>query len=279
MTAPQENLLEICALDVELIASKGRSARSLVKDVSLAIPRGAIVGLVGESGSGKSLTSLSVMGLLPRKQLRPTAGQILFDGLDLLSLGDEAMRSLRGKRIAYVPQEPMTALNPTVRIAAQLVRVLQIHEGMDQPKALHHAAATLEEMHVRDAQRVLNAYPFELSGGLRQRVLLANAFMCKPDLLIADEPTTALDVTVQAQVLATLRERATSLGASVLLVTHNMGVVWQLCSHTYVMRAGAMVEHGPTRELLAAPREAYTQALLNSLPERATPRQPIKVAS
>ncbi len=267
-------LLQIQGLCVHTV----RGARPLVSGVSFAVPRGAIVGLVGESGSGKSVTSLSVLGLLPPKQVRAVAGRILFDGQDLLALPADAMRALRGKRIAYVPQEPMSALNPTLRIGRQLERVLQVHEGLGRPAARSRAAATLLQMHMRDPERILDAYPFQLSGGQRQRVLLANAFLCKPELLIADEPTTALDVTVQAQVLATLREGAAQAGASVLLVTHNMGVVWGLCSHTVVMRQGQVVEQGETRALCAAPQTAYTRALLDALPERATPRQPIRVA-
>lgn len=278
MSRASDDLLSIEGLYVETTGSKTHRPASLVRDVSLRIPRGAIVGLVGESGSGKSLTSLSVMRLLPRGQFNVSGGRIVFDGQDLRLLDDESMRSLRGKRIAYVPQEPMTALNPTMRVAPQLVRILQIHEGMDYSIARQLAASTLAQMHVQDPERVLNAYPFELSGGLRQRVLLANAFLCKPDLLIADEPTTALDVTVQAQVLEILRERASSLGASVLLITHNIGVVWQLCSHTYVMRSGEVVEHGPTRQLLSSPSQPYTRGLLSALPERSSPRQPIVVA-
>jgi ABC-type microcin C transport system duplicated ATPase subunit YejF len=267
-------LLQIEGLTVRTV----EEARVLVSDVSFSVPRGAIVGLVGESGSGKSVTSLSVLRLLPPKQVRTAAGRIVFDGQDLLALDDEPMRALRGKRIAYVPQEPMGALNPTVRIGRQLARVLLVHEGLGPPAARARAAETLQQMHMRDPERILDAYPFQLSGGQRQRVLLANAFLCKPELLIADEPTTALDVTVQAQVLATLRERAEQVGASVLLVTHNMGVVWGLCSHTVVMRQGRVVEQGETRALFSAPQAAYTRALLDALPERATPRQPIQVA-
>ncbi len=269
-----EPLLQIDGLTVQTV----NGDRTLVDGVSFSVPRGTIVGLVGESGSGKSVTSLSILRLLPAKQVRPVAGRIVFDGQDVLALADEPMRALRGKRIAYVPQEPMSALNPTVRVGRQLVRVLQVHEGLDVRAARTRAAQTLLQMHMRDPERILDSYPFELSGGQRQRVLLANAFLCTPDLLIADEPTTALDVTVQAQVLATLRERAQQVGASVLLVTHNMGVVWSLCSHTVVMRRGEVVEQGETKALFAAPRAAYTRELLDALPERATPRQPIRVA-
>jgi len=267
-------LLQIDGLTVQTVDG----ARTLVDQVSVTVPRGAIVGLVGESGSGKSVTSLSVLRLLPARQVRPVAGRIVFDGQDLLTLPEDAMRALRGRRIAYVPQEPMSALNPTVRIGRQLVRVLQVHEGLDAHAARMRAAQALEQMHMREPERILDAYPFQLSGGQRQRVLLANAFLCTPELLIADEPTTALDVTVQAQVLATLRERAQAVGASVLLVTHNMGVVWSLCSHTVVMRQGQVVEQGETRALFATPQVRYTRELLDALPERATPRQPIPVA-
>ena len=248
--------------------------RQVVHGLNWHIAAGEKVALVGESGSGKTVSALSLLKLIPEARV---SGQALLDGVDLLALSERGLRGVRGDAVSVIFQEPMSALNPTVRVGRQLVRVLQVHEGLDVRAARTRAAQTLLQMHVRDPERILDSYPFELSGGQRQRVLLANAFLCTPDLLIADEPTTALDVTVQAQVLATLRERAQQVGASVLLVTHNMGVVWSLCSHTVVMRRGEVVEQGETKALFAAPRAAYTRELLDALPERATPRQPIRV--
>jgi len=208
-----------------------------------------------------------------------TTGTILFDGRDLLALSPDEMRRMRGRRISYVPQEPMNALNPSLRVRKQLEMVLREHLGIGGSEAYDRAAMLLEKMRVQDPDRVLAAYPFQLSGGLRQRVTLANAFLCDPELLLADEPTTALDVSVQAEVLDLIRERARESGASVLFITHNMGIVWRLCATIYVMRGGAIVEHGPTRRVLELPRHPYTRDLLRALPERNTPRTPIPLAS
>jgi peptide/nickel transport system ATP-binding protein len=250
-----------------------------LSNVSLSIDRGQIVGLVGESGSGKSVTAKLILRLFRSTACSVTEGSIWFDGRDLVSLSAEEMRRLRGRRIAYVPQEPMNSLNPSARIGRQLEMVLNEHLGVRGREAYARAATLLEKMHVRDPERVLAAYPFQLSGGLRQRAALANAFLCNPDLLVADEPTTALDVTIQAEVLDLIRERARESGAAVLFITHNMGVVWRLCETTYVMRRGEIVEHGLTSDVLHVPAHPYTRALLNALPERNAPRTPIPIAS
>ena len=269
-------LLEIRELSAAFESERGPHA--VLSHVSLAVERGAIAGLVGESGSGKSVTAKLILRLLDPKVCAVTEGSIVFDGIDLMTLAPEAMRRIRGRRIAYVPQEPMNALNPSVRIGRQLEMVLREHLGIAGREAEARSAGVLEKMHVRDPQRILASYPFQLSGGLRQRAILANAFLCDPQLLIADEPTTALDVTVQAEVLNLIEERARDSGASVLFITHNMGVVWRLCGTIFVMRQGEIVERGPTRTVLRTPHHPYTQSLLAALPERNAPRTMIEVA-
>ncbi len=255
-----------------------RQFSQVLRGVSLRVGKGEIVGLVGESGSGKSVTAKSVLRLLPRRY-QVSAGTIVFDGTELLALDRKQMRKMRGRRIAYVAQEPMNALDPTARIAKQLGMILREHFGTSEREGRARAASVLHKMRVTDPERVLDAYPFQLSGGLRQRAALAMAFLCEPELLIADEPTTALDVTIQAEVLTILAERARDLAASVLFITHNMGVVWRLCDVTYVMRSGSIVESGVTRAVLTTPTSPYTAALLNALPERNAPRARIPVAS
>jgi peptide/nickel transport system ATP-binding protein len=271
------SLLEIAGLTSGFVGGDGR-LDEVLHDVSLAVRTGEIAGLIGESGSGKSVTAKTVLRLLSPRAYRVRAGTVCFEGSDVLGLDTEAMRALRGRRIGYIPQEPMNALNPTARIGAQLAMVLREHFNLAAKEARARAAAVLEKMHVADPERILASYPFQLSGGLRQRVTLANAFLCEPDLLIADEPTTALDVTIQAEVLQILAERARDSGAAVLFITHNMGVVWRLCETVWVMRYGRIVESGPTARVLSKPANPYTAALLDALPERNPPRAPIPVA-
>jgi ABC-type dipeptide/oligopeptide/nickel transport system ATPase component len=271
-----EPLLEIRALSAQFESPVGPNR--VLSEISLSIERGQIVGLVGESGSGKSVTAKLVLRLLRPAECSVTHGSIWFDGRDLLRLSPEEMRRLRGRRLAYVPQEPMNSLNPSLRIGRQLEMVLREHLRIAGREARDRAATLLQKMHVRDPERILRSYPFELSGGLRQRAALANAFLCDPDVLLADEPTTALDVTIQAEVLDLIRERARESGASVLFITHNMGVVWKLCQTTYVMRRGEIVEHGPTHRVLQIPSHPYTRSLLSALPERNEPRTPIPVS-
>jgi len=243
--------------------------------VTLDVRPGEIVGLVGESGSGKSVTAMSVIRLLPPGMARFTGGRLSLLGHDMLVIGERALEDIRGKDASMIFQEPMSALNPTIRIGKQIVQVIRQHEAISEAEAKKRAAALLGEMQVPDAARVMRNYPFELSGGMRQRVLIAMAFSCNPSVLICDEPTTALDVTVQAQVLALIRERARARGTAVLFITHDLAVVRQLCDRVYVMYAGRMVEEGRTADLLAHPLHPYTQALLRSLPELAEPKQPL----
>jgi peptide/nickel transport system ATP-binding protein len=243
--------------------------------VSIEVAPGEIVGLVGESGSGKSVTAMSVIRLLPEGAMRVCQGQIKLLGRDVLGASEAGLQDMRGRLASMIFQEPMNALNPTIRIGRQIIQVIRQHEAVGGAEAADRAQRLLTEMQVQDAARVMQNFPFELSGGMRQRVLIAMAFACNPKLLIADEPTTALDVTVQAQVLALLRERARERGTAVLFITHDLAVVAQLCSRVYVMYAGRIAEQGATAEVLRHPLHPYTRALLRSLPEAAAPKQPL----
>ena len=264
-----EPVLEIRDLSLEFPAFGG-AVRAL-GGVSLRVMPGEIVGVVGESGSGKSVTAMAALRLLPPGGYRVTGGGLRLCGEDVLAASEARMRRWRGRRAAMIFQEPMTALNPTRRIGDQLTGVLRAHHRLGRREALERAGALLRDMMIPDPARTLRAYPFELSGGMRQRVMVAMAFSCDPALLIADEPTTALDVTVQRQVLQLLRHRARERGAAILFITHDMAVVSQFCDRVYVMYAGTVVEQGPTGQVLRAPRHPYTRGLLDGLPERAAP--------
>ena len=246
-----------------------------IDGVSITVGKGEIVGLVGESGSGKSVTAMSIIRLLPPDSQRIVGGSISVLGRDMLQLSEGELQSVRGDDVAMVFQEPMNALNPTMRIGDQLRQVIRRHQKVSEAEATARALELLRDMRIGDPDRVLRNYPFELSGGMRQRILLAMAFSCRPDVLIADEPTTALDVTIQAQVLALMQQKARETGSSVLFITHDMAVVAQLCDRVYVMYAGQVVEQGTTEEVLYTPQHPYTQALLRSLPELAEPQQPL----
>ncbi|MCB9946349.1 MAG: ABC transporter ATP-binding protein [Rhodospirillaceae bacterium] len=245
---------------------------TVVDDMSLAIGRGETVGLVGESGCGKSVTAMSVMRLLPSPPARVLGGHIRFDGTDLLTLSANAMRTVRGNRIGMVFQEPMTSLNPVYTIGFQLAEVLRLHRPVTRRQAMARAAELLGHVGIGAAERRLAQYPHELSGGLRQRVMFAMAIACEPALLIADEPTTALDVTIQAQILDLMRGLRAELGMAVLLITHDLGVVAEFCDRVVVMYAGRLVEAADVRALYRAPRHPYTRGLLDSMPARAAGR-------
>jgi peptide/nickel transport system ATP-binding protein len=271
MQAPATPVVEIADLTLEFSTYRGR-VRALER-VSLAVGPGEIVGLVGESGCGKSVTAMSVVRLLSPHATRITGGRIMLLGQDVLAAAEERLEDVRGRLASMVFQEPMNALNPTIRIGRQITQVIRRHEPVGEAEAEARAERLLTEMQVPDARRVMRNYPFELSGGMRQRVLIAMAFSCNPKVLIADEPTTALDVTVQAQVLALLRERARERGISVLFITHDLAVVAQLCDRVYVMYAGKVVEEGTAESVLRRPLHPYTRALLCSLPEFIEPKQ------
>jgi peptide/nickel transport system ATP-binding protein len=245
-----------------------------VADVSFSILPGKTTALVGESGSGKSVTSLTLMGLLPRTANAQVSGQTAFvtrEGktVDLLTLGGREMRSLRGNQLSMIFQEPMTSLNPVFRIGEQIAESVRLHKGLDRAAALAQARRMLDLVEIPAAGQRIHEYPHQLSGGMRQRVMIALAMACDPTLLIADEPTTALDVTIQAQILALMRRLQAETGMSILFITHNLGVVAHHADDVVVMYAGRVVEQAPVRPLFAAPEHPYTQGLLACLPGHA----------
>jgi peptide/nickel transport system ATP-binding protein len=269
MNADATPILDVRDLSLEFPVFGG-AVRAL-NGVSLRVMPGEIVGIVGESGSGKSVTAMAALRLLPPGGYRVAEGSLHLGGDDVLAAPESLVRQWRGRRAAMIFQEPMTALNPTQRIGEQMCGVLRAHRRIRARDALAQAESLLRDMMIPDPAQVLRAYPFELSGGMRQRVMVAMAFSCDPDLLIADEPTTALDVTVQRQVLQLLRHHARERGTAILFITHDMAVVSKLCDRVYVMYAGTVVEQGPTRQVLQDPRHPYTRGLLDGLPEGAPP--------
>ena len=256
-------LLEVQDLVIDIPTASG--LLHAVSEVSFSVDRGETLAIVGESGSGKSLTSLAIMDLLPRVAKR-RAATLTFDGTDLLSMREPEMRKLRGSRMAMIFQEPMTSLNPAYTIGNQLMEALRCHEDVGAEKARARAVELLERVGIAGAERRLLQYPHQLSGGLRQRVMIAMALMCKPDLIIADEPTTALDVTIQAQILRLLHDLKKEFGMAMILVTHDLGVVARVGDKVAVMYAGAIVERGPARAVFKAPSHPYTRGLLNCIP-------------
>ena len=236
-----------------------------VDDVSFQIAAGETLGLVGESGSGKSVTAFSILRLLPPAG-RIAGGRVLFDGRDLLALPEREMRRIRGARIALIFQEPMTALNPVMRVGDQIAEALTVHGTATRREAWERAVELLDAVHVSDARRRVRDYPHQLSGGMRQRVMIAIALACHPPLVIADEPTTALDVTIQAQVLDLLRELRARYNLALLLITHDFGVIAEMADRVAVMYRGALVEEGPVRQILRSPAHEYTRTLLTAVP-------------
>jgi peptide/nickel transport system ATP-binding protein len=239
--------------------------RPILRRVSLAVGVGEVHGVVGESGAGKSTIAKAILGIIP-SQVRITGGTINFEGQNLLSMPAKALRAVLGRDIALVPQDPSTALNPSRRIDAQLTDGLRLKRGLSAREARLRALALLEEVQIRDPERVLKSYPHQLSGGMRQRVLIAAAFGLEPKLVIADEPTTALDVTVQKQILRLIRLLQERHGTSVLFVSHDLGVVAKICDRLTVLYMGRAMEQGATEEVLSAPRHVYTKALLAANP-------------
>ncbi|MEY9335754.1 peptide/nickel transport system ATP-binding protein [Pseudomonas protegens] len=252
-----------------------RSNVQALNGVSLHVNPGEIVGVVGESGSGKSVTAMLSLRLLPERSYRITSGSLSLLGRDMLATPEKQLLQIRGRDAAMIFQEPMTALNPTRRIGRQMLDVIIHHQRLSREQARAKAIDLLRDMHIADPEQVLQAYPFELSGGMRQRVMIALAFSCDPQLLIADEPTTALDVTVQRQVLLLLREKARQRGTAILLITHDMAVVSQFCDRVYVMYTGAVVEQGSTAQVMLDPQHPYTRGLLSGLPEQVRPGEPL----
>ncbi len=249
----------------DLVLGYEKTRLPIVEDLSLSVSRGEIVALVGESGCGKSLTGLSILRLLPPGIL-PFGGQILFKRQDLLRLSEEEMRRFRGGRLAMIFQDPMTALNPVFTVGSQVVEALEIHRGLKGARAREEAIRLFTEVGIPAAEERFYSYPHELSGGMRQRVMIAMALAGEPELLIADEPTTALDVTIQAQILELLRGLREKRGLSILLISHDLGVVAELADRVAVMYAGRLVEEAPVEDLYRQPLHPYTQALLEALP-------------
>ncbi|MAV46888.1 MAG: ABC transporter ATP-binding protein [Alphaproteobacteria bacterium TMED89] len=259
-----EPLLKVQNLRVELTTRNGTAP--VIDDLSFELFPGENISFVGESGCGKSMTALAIMGLLPEGIGRITAGSIIFDGQELTELSPERLRSIRGNDISMIFQEPMTSLNPVYTIGEQIVEVLLAHQSISRQQAWATAADLLDAVRIPKARERLKDYPFQLSGGQRQRVMIAIALACKPKVLIADEPTTALDVTVQAQIFDLLRDLRKETGTSIILITHDMGAVAEMAERMIVMYAGRIAEVGAVDEIISAPRHPYTKGLISCVP-------------
>ena len=258
------SLLKINNLNVTIATPKG--SVHAVQGASLSIERGQTVALVGESGSGKSMTARAVMGLLPPSG-SVTCGSVMFDSLELTSASEKELRSLRGNRIAMIFQEPMNSLNPCMRIEKQLTEAILLHNNFSKEEAHNRAFEVLKSVGIPEPDMTLKSYPHQLSGGMCQRVMIAMAMSCEPELLIADEPTTALDVTIQAQILELMEDIRAKKNTGILMITHDLGVVAEMCSRVVVMYAGRIVEEAPVQELFADPKHPYTQGLIGSVPK------------
>ena len=265
---------EVKLLEVDKLITSFDTERGMLRavdQVSFSIPQGKTVGIVGESGCGKSVTAMSIVRLLPQPSGKILGGQIRFKGEDLIHASDKRMRQVRGGEIGVIFQEPMSALNPVHRIGRQVAEVFRIHKDMSKKDAWDAATEMLALLRIPAPEKRMMDYPHHLSGGMRQRVVIAIALACHPSLLIADEPTTALDVTVQAQILGLLESLQNDIGMSVMLITHDLGVIAESCDEVVVMYAGRVVESAPVDELFGNPLHAYTQALLRSIPTLETP--------
>ncbi len=267
-------LLEVSQLSISFQVEGGRIYA--VNDLSYSLQAGETLGIVGESGSGKSVSSAALMGLLPSPPARiAPESRLSFDGIDLLALDEKAWRKIRGKRISMIFQDPMTSLNPYMTIGDQVAEPLVLHEGLSWKEARARAVEELHLMGIPDAEARAASYPHEFSGGMRQRVMIAMALITRPEILIADEPTTALDVTVQKQVLDLLHARQKELGTAIILITHDLGLVEHYADRTLVMYAGSIIEQAATADLLQQPRHAYTRALLASIPHAGSKGKPL----
>ena len=268
MNGQNGNLLSVKDLRVYFETEDGTV--KAVDGVSFELRRGETLGIVGDSGSGKTVANLALMKLIPTPPGKILSGSVNFNGADVLKLSSAELRDLRGKRIAMIFQDPMTSLNPFMRVSKQLMEVTQLHLGHSKHQARAQAIKLLEHVGIPDAAERVDSYPHEFSGGMRQRVMIAMALSCKPELLIADEPTTALDVTIQAQILELIKQLKIETGASVILITHDLGVVAGMTDRVIVMYAGRIFEQAPTRELFARSGNPYTRGLLRSVPDPTT---------
>lgn len=265
-----ERLLDVKNLRTSFFTPNGEV--KAVNDVSFHVNRGEVVAVVGESGCGKSITQMSIMQLVQSPPGKILDGQVIFEGTDLLKLGSKQMRTIRGREISMIFQEPMTSLNPVFKVGTQITEVIRTHTNCSRKEAWVIGIKALEEVGIPDPERRMNNYPFEMSGGMRQRVMIAIAVACNSKLIIADEPTTALDVTTQAQVMELLLSLVKRHKTSLIMVTHNLGLVTRYADRIYVMYAGKIVESGATRDLLMNPRHPYTMGLLKSVPRLDEPK-------
>jgi len=265
MATNHDNLLEVRDLRTYFHTEDGTV--KAVDGVSFDLKRGETLGIVGESGSGKSVTNLAIIRLIPNPPGEIVSGEVMFGGRDLLKLSEAEVRRIRGRRIAMVFQDPMSSLNPFMKVSRQLMEVTQLHLGHTKREAREHAIKMLQTVGIPEASERIDSYPHEFSGGMRQRVMIAMALSCEPELLIADEPTTALDVTIQAQILELIKTLKKVTGASVILISHDLGVVAGMTDQLIVMYAGKVFEQAPTRELFATPGNPYTKGLLRSVPD------------
>ncbi len=256
-------LLEVKNLSLSFFTDKGEV--KVLKNVSFSLEKGKTLGIVGESGSGKSVSVYSILGLLP-SNARITGGSVKFDGKELIGASDRTMQKIRGNKISIIFQDPMTSLNPTSAIGKQLTEVILLHTDANKKCASRRAVELLKMVNINDPERRMRQYPFELSGGMRQRIMIAMALASEPDILIADEPTTALDVTIQASILDLMSSLGKRLGTSIIMITHDLGVIARVCDEVIVMYAGSVAESGSTDEIFYDPRHEYTKGLLRSVP-------------
>ena len=269
----QKDVLTLNNLQTAFDTERGRL--TAVDGVSFTVPAGKTVGIVGESGCGKSVTAMSIVQLLPQPAGVITGGEVIFKGKDLLKANEETLYGIRGNEIGVIFQEPMTALNPVHRIGKQISESLILHKGMSKKEAWEESVRLLDMVGIPSPEIRVGEYPHQLSGGMRQRVVIAIALACKPDLIIADEPTTALDVTVQAQILGLLKTLQEENGSSVILITHDLGVIAETCDEVVVMYGGRVVEQAPVVNIFKNPQHAYTKGLLDSIPRLETPRKSV----
>lgn len=269
-----ERLLEIKDLCVEFQTVEGTV--QAVNHLSYTLHKGEKLGIVGESGSGKSVSSLGMMQLIPNPPGKITNGEILYKGQDLVKTSEQEMQKIRGNEISMIFQEPMTSLNPIMKCGKQIAESLRFHRGMKKQEAMEEAIHMMREVGIANPEVRAHEYPHQMSGGMRQRVMIAMALACQPQILIADEPTTALDVTIQAQILDLIRELNESMGTSVVFITHDLGVISELCDTVIVMYTGHIVEQAPVKELFEEPKHPYTKGLLDAIPRITKERNPLK---
>lgn len=261
----QTPVLDVKQLRTSFFSSDGEVPA--VDDISFSVNKGEILGIVGESGCGKSVTSLSIMKLIPQPPGKIVGGEILLDGEDLVKASEKRMREIRGNEVAMIFQEPMTSLNPLFTIGDQLTEGIKLHKKLNKKAAIQQAVEMLKLVGLPRAEQIIKEYPHQLSGGMRQRVMIAMALSCHPRLLIADEPTTALDVTIQAQILSLMKDLNEKLDTAIVMITHDLGVVAEVCERVIVMYAGKIVEEAPVEEIFKNPKHPYTQGLLQSVPD------------